>query len=217
MLKAVLFDMDGVLVDSEEVYARIETDMAKELGFELTQQEQSQYTGMGSLEMWQDLKNKYKYPDDPSVLADKEAQMMAEYCGAGEICAIKPSVEFLKCCADDGLKIAVATSSIKELAKGVVSQLGIDCYVQAISTSCMAGKSKPEPDIFLLAASMLDVDPKECIVIEDAKSGVQAAKTAGMKAIGLRYEERPQDLSLADMIVDSCSQLSLDVLHSLFR
>lgn len=217
MLKAVLFDMDGVLVDSEEVYARIEVDIAKELGFELTPQEQSKYTGMGSVEMWLDLKNKYGYSHDPSVLADKEVQKMADFCRAGAICSIQESVDFLKCCADDGVKIAVATSSIKELAEGVVSQIGIESYVDAISTSCMAGKSKPEPDIFLLAASMLGAAPEECVVIEDAMNGVKAAKAAGMKSIGLRYEERPQDLSLADMIVDSCSELSVETLHGLFR
>ena len=216
MLKAVLFDMDGVLADSEEEYARIEMKMAKEMGFELTLQELSKYTGMGSIEMWQDLKSKYGYSDDPGVLAAKESQRMAECCRAGIICSIQASVDFLKCCADDGLKIAVATSSIKELAESVVSRIGIDPYVQAISTSCMAGKSKPEPDIFLLAASMLSVAPEECIVIEDAKNGVQAAKAAGMKAIGLRYEERPQDLSLADMTVDSCNELSVDRLRGLF-
>lgn len=215
MLKAVLFDMDGVLVDTEPEYIKQELNMAKDLGIPLTEQEQGNYAGIHPLEMWMDLQNKYGFLQDPYELSKIEAQWMDDYYENGILRPNESAIQFLKNCVNEGLKVAVATSSIKENAQKVIQRIGIGEYVDIISSGCMAGKSKPAPDIFLLAAKLLGVEPDECIVIEDAKSGVQAAKRAGMKAIGLQSAVNHKDLSLATMVVGSLSDISVDTLYTL--
>jgi len=215
VLKAVLFDMDGVLVDSDPVYVKLEKKIGKTLGLDLGDRELGEYVGIRPLEMWRDLKRKYGFDADPAQLAGREAVLMDEYYASGTLYPIVPTIAFLKQCAAAGLKIAVATSSERVNADIVAARIGIASHVQAVASSCMAGKSKPAPDIFLLAAKLLCTRPGECVVIEDAYSGVLAAVAAGMKVVGLRSAAHAQDMSKADMVVDSCAQLSVDVLRGL--
>ena len=217
MLKAVLFDMDGVLIYSEDEYFKHEKRILGEHGCVLTQEAHIQFSGVRTLEMVTGMQHKYGFQGDPAAIADRIGAVMDEYYRSGELISIKAMTALLKSCAQSGLKTAVATSSQLEQAQHVVRRLGLLPYVQAISTSCLAGASKPAPDIFLLAAKMLDAPPEECIVIEDATKGLEAAKAAGMKAIGVRHEGRPIDLSLADRVVDSRDEVSIDTLKAMFE
>ncbi len=216
MLKAVLFDMDGVLVDSEHEYIRHEQRLAKQLGFELTVEEQSRYTGIRPLEMWMALQQNYGFDRDPHELARAEANMMDEYYANGTLHPYEPSVALLKCCAQSGLKVAVASSSTRENVQHVVRRLGLEPYVDAVASSCAAGKSKPAPDIFLMAMQQLGVSGSECVVIEDADSGIAAARAANVAGvIGIRLPDRNQSLAGADLIVDSLGGVSPDTLRGL--
>lgn len=215
MLKAVLFDMDGVLVDSEREYHEVQKKMGMDIGIELSDDGLHRFMGVAPLEMWTVLKAEYGFNEDPQTLADLETKMMDAHYESGDLNVIEPSVELLGRCKAAGLKTAIATSSEKRNADSVIAHLDIADDVDAVSTICMAGKSKPEPDIFLLAAEMLGVAPETCVVIEDSKSGVQAAKRAGMVAIGLRHEAFAVDFAKADMVVSSCDELDMKTLRSL--
>ena len=216
MLKAVLFDMDGVLVDSEDEYIRHEQMLARQNGFELTVEEQSRYTGIRPLEMWMALKQKYGFDREPHELARAEAKMMDEYYARGTLHAYESSVALLKSCAEKGIKVAVASSASQENVQHVVRRLGLELYVDALVSSCAAGKSKPEPDIFLMAMQRLGVNGSECVVIEDADSGIAAARAANVAGvIGIRLPDRNQSLNGADMVVSSLSDVSPDTLRGL--
>ncbi len=215
MLKAVLFDMDGVLVDTEPEYIKTDLRLARRFGIPLTRREQSNYRGVNAAEMWAELVRKYGSSADPAELTRLEYEHIDEYYRSGALRPIRASVRLLKRCAKVGLMAAIATSSSADNAECVVRRLGVGEYVQAISVIDMAGRSKPAPDIFLLAAKLLGVSPTECVVIEDAQKGVQAAKAAGIKAVGYLARGSRQDLSQADIVVRTLSGVSVERLKGL--
>ena len=215
MLKAVLFDMDGVLVDTEPEYVKAELRFAKQFGIPLSKREQLRYRGVNPVEMWAELVSKYGCAADPAELTRLEFAHMDAYYHEGALRPIRASVGLLKRCAKSGLKVAVATSSSAANATDVVRRLDLGQYVQAICVKEAAGRSKPAPDIFLLAAKLLGAAPAECVVIEDADKGIEAAKAAGMKAVGLMTPSSGQALSGADMVVRSLRGVSVERLRGL--
>ena len=215
MLKAVLFDMDGVLVNSEPEYRKIEGMLFKRVGLDPSSEEVKANAGKGQLEVWSGYKEKYGFPEDPHEVVRIESKIISKYYGSDRLAVISPSVELLKSCAKSGLKVAVATSSIEANAKTVIGKLGIEGHVHTIASGDMVQSTKPAPDIFLLAAKRLGVKPEECIVVEDAKNGVAAAKTAGMKAVGYKAPHSDQDLSASDIIVDSLHKITVKTLSAI--
>lgn len=215
MLKAVLFDMDGVLIDSEPEYRRIEEVLFRSIGIILDVEDVKGNAGKGVLDMWSEAKEKFGFDEDPLLLMKAEAQMIKEYYQSDRLKAIKPSLVLLKSCAKSGLKTAVATSSGEKNARIIIEKLGVGGCVDAVAAGDMVERTKPSPDIFLLAASLLKVSPKECVVIEDAVNGIIAAKAAGMKAVGFKAPGSNQDLSSADIVVDSLGKINIDTLRAL--
>ncbi len=217
MSKAVLFDMDGVLVDTEPEYRKIEAVIFSRLGIAPTEEDLKSYVGKGQFDVWSELKKKYGFAEDLKELVGSEERIAREIYLNRSLKPIKPAVELLKNCARSGFKTAVATSSFKENAENAITRLRLKSYIDVIVSGEMVSKTKPSPDIFLLAAKLLDIDPKECVVIEDSKNGVLAAKAAGMKVIGYKAPESPQDLSQADMVVRSFENICADTLKELLK
>jgi beta-phosphoglucomutase-like phosphatase (HAD superfamily) len=215
MLKAVLFDMDGVLVDTEPEYIRIELRLARAYGIPLTRSEQRGFAGVNPAQMWPEVVMRHGVNADPQQIAREECAMMDEYYRDGALRAKHASVRLLKRCAKASLMVAIATSSSADNAGNLVRRLGLGPYVQAVSVAEAAGRSKPAPDIFLLAAKLLGVSPEECVVIEDSDKGVHAAKAAGMKTVALLVRGSGQELSHADIAVRSLRGVSAERLRGL--
>jgi HAD superfamily hydrolase (TIGR01509 family) len=218
LLKAVLFDMDGVLVDTEPEYQKLDIMLAAELGIALTPREQSRYAGVSTLETWRDMQKRYGFAQDPAGLAQRVEATITGHYQSGALKAYPEAVALLKSCAHSGLRVAVATSSVLENAECVIRRLGLSEDVQAVASSCMTERSKPAPDIFLLAMRMLGVDGGDCLVIEDADSGVTAARAAGVRrVIGIRHPDRRQTLSGADLVVDTLAGVTVQSLRDLME
>lgn len=217
MSKAVIFDMDGVLVDTEPEHRKIEHEIFKRLGITPTDEELKSNVGKGQMDTWSGYKEKYGFAEDPEEIVKSEAQMTREIYMSESLKPIEPAAELLKDCARYGFKIAVATSSEKENEDRVLKRLCLEEYIDVSVAGDMVSSTKPSPEIFLLAAKLLGTKPEDCVVIEDSKNGVLAAKAAGMKAVGYKVTESSQDLSMADIVIDSFDKISIDMLEELLR
>lgn len=207
MLKAILFDMDGVLVDSEPVHFAANYKMMKDnFGIELDYDlDYKGYIGSTIEKIWKFIREKYKLFDyEWNELMDMAEDVLKEMLKKGgypEVEGVKALVENL---SDNGFMLAVASSSPMEKIVNNLDNLGIRDEFSVLVSGMEIENPKPAPDIFLLAAEKLGVNSDECLVIEDSKNGVIAAKAAQMACLGFINENSGnQDLSKADYLCES--------------
>jgi len=208
MFKALIFDMDGVLIDSEPLHKKIEQDILKELGVNLPIEEHYKFASIGK-EFWNIIEKCYGY--NRKTTADELHQEKASrYLKALTSKPIKPIVgllELVSYAKAKGLVLAVASSSSLYNINLVLKAIGFEKYFTLIVSGEQVARNKPFPDIYLKTAALLNLAPGECMVVEDSANGVKSAKGAGMFCIGYRnLNSGIQDISPADVIVDSLSE-----------
>jgi beta-phosphoglucomutase len=200
MIQAVIFDLDGVIVDTAHYHFIAWKRLAKELGIHFTEQENEQLKGvsrMRSLEIVLELGNLRLSQEEMERLATKKNQWFVGYINAMKPDEIFPGVkELIQDIRSHGIKVALASSS--KNAHTVLNLLNIRNLFDAVVDGTMITHTKPDPEIFLLAAKKLTIPPTQCLVFEDAEAGVEAAVAAGMKCIGVGS---PQQLSKANVVV----------------
>jgi len=217
MLKAVIFDMDGVLIDSEPFHLMVNKRIFEKLGINVSEEEYQNFIGTTHEYMWSTLKDKYKLPQKVAELVNMQLRGNIEFIKNENVDAIKGVVDLLSLIKEENIKIGIASSSPEEVIELVINKLGISNYFSAIVSGEGLRKGKPAPDIFLKTARLLDTEPSNCIVIEDSEKGVNAAKAAEMKCIGFRnHNTGYQDLSNADLIVDNYNSIKISTLRDLF-
>lgn len=214
MIKAVIFDLDGVIVDTAHYHYVAWQKLAKELGITFTEKENEKLKGvsrMRSLEIILELGGISLSDEKKEEFATKKNSWFVDY-----IEAIKPEEIFkgvkqmLNSLRENGYKVALASSS--KNAETVLRLLEIKGFFDAVVDGTMIIKSKPDPEIFLLAASKVGVNPNECVVFEDAEAGVEAAIAAGMKCVGVGSADQ---LSKANFIVKSTADFNISQLQML--
>ena len=211
MLKAVIFDMDGVIIDSEPEHMKMENEIYKEMGIVVTEEEHHSFVGTTSHYMWEYLKNKHKLSESIEALVDYDRDRYFKYLNSGEceITLIHGVKELIEDLHDNGTKLAIASSSPLNVIETIARKFELEQFFQAFVTGDYVKRSKPEPDIFLFAAEQLGVSPAECIVIEDSHNGVRAAKNAGMKCVGINSDAAGrQDIDLADLAINSFKEVN---------
>lgn len=217
MLEAVIFDMDGVIIDSEPFYLDIGMELYKRLNINITEEEHNSYTGVSNTNMWADIKNKYGLRETVNELVEIQNNANIKYLEKNLKMLIPGVVEILESLRENRIKVALASSSSMEIIRMVLEKFKIIEYFQAIESGENLEKSKPAPDIFLNAAKMLKVEPECCTVIEDSHNGVTAAKSAGMKCIGFKnLNSGNQNLEAADLIVTSLENVNLNMIRKLY-
>lgn len=184
-LKAVIFDMDGVLVFSEPLLAEASIRIFAERGFTVERHEFKPFTGMGEARFMGGVAERHGIPFDP--VADKELlyrvflDMMP-----GRLEPLPGVPGFIRDCKANGLKVALASSADDVKVYPILKHIGIDpAEFDAIVTGSMVARKKPAPDVFLEAVKRLCVPASSCLVAEDAVAGIEAALAAGCRAIGL--------------------------------
>ncbi|MGH4117231.1 HAD family hydrolase [Clostridium sp.] len=211
MLKAVIFDMDGVIIDSEPIHMKLENETYKKLGIDVTGNEHLSFVGSTSHYMWKTLRNKYKLSQTLEELIEYDRNIYFKYLNSDEceIILIEGVKELIEDLHENGVKLAIASSSPLNVIEAIVKKFQIEEYFEVFVTGDYVKKSKPEPDIFIFAAEKLRVSPENCVVIEDSHNGVLAAKKAGMKCVGINSDvEGRQDISMADLVINSFKELN---------
>jgi beta-phosphoglucomutase len=215
MIKAVLFDLDGVLVSTDEYHYRSWLKISKEEGFNFFDHEfNHQFRGVARMECVEILtraSGRTYTAAQKKEIADRKNGYFAE-----SLLSVTPdellpgALTALRELKRRGIKIAVASNSRN--AKPIIKQVGIEQYLDAVVDGHEIEYSKPDPEVFLLAAKSVGVEPANCIVVEDAIAGLEAARRAGMKALGIGTRER---LPNADIVVPDLSKISIDDLLSI--
>ena len=183
--KAVLFDLDGTLVDSMWVWTQIDIEYLGKRGFEVPADLQKMVEGMGFTEVAVYFKERFHIEDSIETIKQTWQDMaMEQY--AHKI-PLKPGVErFLPFLKERGIKMAVASSNDWKLIEACLKGHGIWSYFDSVITSCEVKKGKPAPDVYLEAASRLGAEPQKCLVFEDIVAGILAGKNAGMQVCAVK-------------------------------
>jgi beta-phosphoglucomutase len=205
----VIFDVDGVLVDTGPFHFESWLKMANKIGKKFTKKFFDLTFGQQSIPITRKLVG----PKVQQHLVEKWAGLKEQY--FREIIKDKleplPGVlDLVKDLKDKNFKLAIGSSGPPENVEFVVKTLKLTQDFDAIITAAEVERSKPEPDVFLIAAEKLKLDPKNCIVIEDAPVGIEAAKLAGMPVIALRTTHCNVDLLDADLIVSDLSSVNIN-------
>ena len=215
MAKAVLFDLDGVLVSTDEYHYLSWVKIANEEGFGFFDHTfNDQFRGVARMECVEIItkaSGRHYSPAQKIGIAERKNRYFAESLSAVTPEELLPgALATLQELKKRGIKIAVASNSRN--AKTIINQTKIGHLLDTVVDGYQIEKSKPDPEVFLLAARILGVAPVQCIVVEDAVTGLEAARRAGMKALGIGSPER---LPNADIVVANLSAISIDRLLSL--
>ncbi len=200
MLKAVIFDLDGVLVSTDEMHFKAWSRLAEEIGITtFTKEDNIRQRGvsrMASLEIVLEKSDKSYTDEEKAELADRKNSYYCEM-----LKTLTPddvldgALDFLKLLKANNIKTAVGSAS--KNAPVILEKTGLTEYLDAISCGLDVTKSKPDPEVFLKAAEKLGIEPKDCLVVEDAHAGVLAAKNGNMYAlaVGAAYGDADADFS----------------------
>ncbi|MCE5286875.1 MAG: HAD family phosphatase [Pelosinus sp.] len=215
MIKGVIFDMDGVIIDSEPMHYKVFMQYSKEvLGLEIATEEYNTFIGTTNTHIFTSLKEKYHLKQAVNELVEDYEQKIEKFLLAskGTVAPIEGVDVLAGKLYKENLKLAVASSSAKRRIEIVVDMFNMAEYFAAKISGEEIRHSKPAPDIFLLTAKTLGLLPSECVVIEDSTNGVAAAKAAGMKCIGYNNPSSVnQDISRADRIINGFNELNKQI------
>ena len=212
-IEAVLFDMDGVLVDSEAYICQAGMAMFAEKGYPVSAEDFLPFTGMGENRYLGGVAEKHRIPFDLEKDKARTYEIYAEMV-SGKLSPLDGVHDFIDKCRKQGLKMAVASSADPVKVNINLEEIGLDSKLfQAVVTGLDIEHKKPAPDIFLKAAKLMGADPKHCLVVEDAISGVAAGKAAGARVLALTTAFSPGELSGADWITQTLATAPDEVLE----
>ncbi len=212
-IKAVIFDRDGVIVDSEPINLDSAIKAFKQQGIEITDQEKKIIIGTHPVDYQKVFEQKY---DGFDFIKYRQYKVEIYLHGLRKAELFQETLDLIKELEQKNITMALVTSSLRDSTLEVVKRAGLDNIFQTIITFEDCDERKPAPDCYLLAAERLNINPQECLVFEDSGVGVQAAKKAGMTCYATPNPiTADQDFSLADKIIKDKAGLSIELLESL--
>jgi len=214
-ISAVIFDLNGTVLDDEDEYGKAFNIVLKSLGID-SKTEYPQEKGIGVKENWKRFIEKYQIKTDkPLEVLAQETQDL--YLKEITEVTVRPGFDdFVDGLKDSGIKIALATSNTWEQTNKILDTMGLQDIFDVITTVDEVLYSKPDPDIFTLTADKLGLERYECLVIEDAPSGIEAAERAGMKVVAISSsDDDTKNLAKANLIVESFSEITPQAIDQL--
>ena len=218
MKKAVIFDMDGVLSDSEWIYVDKILEVLREEDVCIDAEKINDLFGQSMIFLCEELKNRYQLKKSASCYAERIHALRDRYIKEHGLFPMEGAVSLLKKLHEMGIPVAVASSAPVETIRSNMERFGMNSYIDHMVSGLSCKRGKPDPEIYRKAAFLLKTDPAQCVVIEDSANGVAAAKAAGMYCIAFIPEKAvAQDLSKADEILTTFVGLEPDRILSLKR
>ena len=214
MIEAVVFDLDGVLLDSEEIWDRAREELARERGGRWHEQAQRDMMGMSSTEWSRYMADVIGLPEPPEEINREVVHRLTELYRE-ELPAIPGAREAVERLAARW-PLGLASSSNRELIDLVLELLGVEHLFTATVSSEEVARGKPAPDVYLEAARRLGVDPTRAAAVEDSHNGILSANAAGMRVIAIPNAHFPPDedaLAEADVVLDSLAELTVDAVE----
>ncbi|MFC3749192.1 beta-phosphoglucomutase [Paenibacillus sp. GCM10012306] len=214
-IHACLFDLDGVLVDTAKYHYIAWKELADDLGFPFTEQDNERLKGVSraaSLDILLEIGGLTVDENEKARLADRKNARYVEYISSMDSSEILPgALQFLQECRQNGIKVALGSAS--KNAMTILNNTGLTPYFDAIIDGTHTSAAKPDPEVFLLGAKALGVEPAHCVVFEDAEAGIEAATRAGMVSVGIGS---PATLGAANMVIPSLKELKVSALRESF-
>ena len=216
MPKAVIFDLDGIIVDTVEAHFKAWKSMADELEIPFSKEENEQLKGISRVDSMRKilaLGGVIKSEEELMDYTKRKNEMYVNIISKMTPDDILPGVmDLLTLLKDNGIEVAIGSSS--KNTPTMLKAVGLEKVFKVVIDGNQISESKPHPEVFLKGAKALGHSPEHCLVIEDAISGVRAAKRAGMKCIGVGEES---NLNEADLVVSDLKGLNLSTLNDLFQ
>jgi len=216
MIKAVIFDMDGLMIDSEPIQSKGFKLLLKEYDKKPIYHANGLLQVVGTTNNCAQFKIKYNINEELDVLKQKRQQFYQKVLKSGAIKTMPGLNNLLEFLKHNNFKIAVATSSFLEDINVIFSKLKLFPYFNVLVTCEDVTKGKPAPDIYLEAAKRLNIKPADCLVLEDSESGVTAGKNAGMKVVAVPNKfTKNHDFSKANLIIDSLNKIDWKIISTI--
>lgn len=211
-IDAVIFDLDGSLVDSMWMWREIDIEYLGRFGISLPENLQEQIEGMSFSETAEFFKERFQLSDSIwQIKNDWNAMAWDKY--SHEVPLKEGADEFLEYCKEKEIRLGIATSNSRELVQNVAAVHGLENYFSCIMTGCDVAKGKPAPDIYLAVAKELHVEPQRCLVFEDIIPGIQAGKSAGMKVCAVEdaysIAQKEEKAAMADYYIKNFKDIRL--------
>ena len=211
MSRVVIFDMDGVIIDSEPIYGKVYSEIFDKLNVDISVEERNSFVGFAADRVWTYVRAKGNISKSINELIQMQKDTYFEYLKSTDnfkhIEGVSTLIDELK---NRKFIISLASSAQRRVVDFVLDKINMKNYFSFVLSGEDVKNGKPEPEIFLKVAERFKVKTSDCIVIEDSMNGVAAAKAAGMKCIGYKNPNSgSQDISKADLIIDDFSSQSV--------
>jgi HAD superfamily hydrolase (TIGR01509 family) len=217
MIKTVIFDMDGVIVDTEPVHHYAYNQHFKQLNIDVSPEMYATFTGNSTKNIFERLKVQFNLSDDVPTLVETKRNLFNEAFDSKEDLYLLDGVEdLIKDLHQKGMQLVLASSSATVTINRIFNRFGLHQYFTQIVSGEDFPKSKPHPAIFQQAAFLAKTPVENCIVIEDSTNGILAAKSAGIYCIGYdSFHSKMQDYSKADRVISNFDELSFETIQTI--